>query len=516
MANLSKGAPQTRRDFLKTGAGSLAGLALAKGAKGTAPAAAPPGSRPNILLIFPDAWRGQDLGCAGNPDVRTPHIDRIAAEGMMFPHTFANSPLCAPARANIYSGMYASRNGMVCNDLRLRESVTTLHALFDQAGYRTGLIGKWHLDGGPHAPGFTPPGPRRHGIKFWEATECDHNYFYNWYFRDTGVAHLIQRYTPEAWTDLAIEFLNQNQKTPFFLTVCMAAPHRPFVMPPHYLEMYNPAELKLRPNWVQGVHGGERKDLAAQYAAMTAIDDQIGRLMKTLDQLGLKENTIVFFFSDHGEMLGSHGEIWKRLPWEESIRVPGILRWPRKLKGGQTSKAIFTHLDFAPTLLSLSGIGVPKGMQGTDMSRIVLGSGQSGPPSAFFQIFGPGGDNGLQHGWRAVRTHQYLYARTESNPWLLYDLGKDPYEMDNLANTARGAAVQRELDDLLGKWMHKVGDSWSLNFSVPVEKGQLSTYRTFYSLDEYYRWAGSHRDLEPRGPFSRSGKASLNGAKSVS
>ncbi len=497
MANLSDGKKQTRRAFLKTGTGSLAGLALAKGAKGATMSGTSSGSRPNVLLIFPDSWRGQDLGCAGNADVRTPHIDQIASEGVLFPHTFANTPLCAPARANIYSGMYASRNGMLVNDLRLRESVTTMHALFDQAGYRTGLIGKWHLDGGPQAPAFTPPGPRRHGIKFWAANECNHNYFYNWYFRDTGVAHLIHQYTPEVWTDLAIEFLYETQDTPFFLTVSIGAPHRPFVMPPQYLKMYNPEDLKLRPNWVKGVQGGGRKDLAAQYAAMTAIDDQVGKLMKALELLGLKENTIVFFLSDHGEMLGSHGEIWKRLPWEESIRVPGILRWPRQVTGRQKKEALFTHLDIAPTLLSLCGIEVPAWMQGADLSKIVLGLSESGPASAFFQIFGPGGDNGLEHGWRAVRTHQYLYARIESRPWLLYDLKNDPFEMDNLATASQSGSVQREMEGLLREWMHKVGDSWSLNFSVPVEtRHQLTKYRTFYNLDQYYRWAKAHPELE--------------------
>lgn len=486
---------QTRRDFLKTGTRTFSGFALTKALKAAARDEPSRDPRPNILLIFPDSWRGMDLGCAGNPDVRTPHIDQIASEGVLFPHTFANTPLCAPARANIYSGMYASRTGMVCNDLRLRESVTTMHALFGQAGYRTGLIGKWHLDGGPHAPAFTPPGPRLHGIEFWAANECDHNYFYNWYFRDSGVANIITRYAPEVWTDLAIEFLYETQDSPFFLTVSIGAPHRPFVMPPQYLKMYDPENLTLRPNWVKGVRGGERKDLAAQYAAMTAIDDQVGKLMKALELLGLKENTIVFFLSDHGEMLGSHGDIWKRLPWEESIRVPGILRWPRQVKGGQEKQALLTHLDLAPTLLSLCGISVPAEMQGADLSPVVLGASDHGPSSAFFQIFGPGGDNRLAHGWRAVRTQQHLYARTESGPWLLYDLENDPYEMENLVDTARGSATQRAMEDLLREWMRKVGDSWSLGFSKPIEKGQLFTYRTFYSLDEFHRWAEAHPNL---------------------
>jgi arylsulfatase A-like enzyme len=116
--------------------------------------------RPSILLILPDQMRGQALGCMGNPDVRTPNLDRLAAQGLLFRNTLANTPVCCPARANILTGKYAHRNGMVANDLRLRESETTLAEVLAAAGYRTGFVGKWHLDGGPRLPGFVPPGPR--------------------------------------------------------------------------------------------------------------------------------------------------------------------------------------------------------------------------------------------------------------------------------------------------------------------------------------------------------------------
>jgi arylsulfatase A-like enzyme len=130
------------------------------------------------VVILPDEWRGQALGCMGNSDLHTPNLDLLASEGVLFRHTLANSPVCCPARANILTGTYASRNGIVANDLRLRESEITLLYLFSQAGYRTGYIGKWHLDGGPRVPGFVPPGPRRHGFQYWAANECWLNYFY--------------------------------------------------------------------------------------------------------------------------------------------------------------------------------------------------------------------------------------------------------------------------------------------------------------------------------------------------
>src|SRR5579884_3776927 len=171
-----------RRSFLRQMA--VGGVMSQRVADDAPRSSAPPQRRPNILFIMPDEWRAQSLGCMGDKDVLTPNLDRLAAEGVLFRQTLANTPVCCPARANILSGTYANRNGMIANDLRLRESVVTMADLFGQAGYRTGFVGKWHLDGGPRLPGFVPPGPRRHGFQFWAANECNHNYFYNWYFRD--------------------------------------------------------------------------------------------------------------------------------------------------------------------------------------------------------------------------------------------------------------------------------------------------------------------------------------------
>ena len=131
-------------------------------------------AQPNFLFIMPDQMRGMDMGCMGNTDVKTPHLDRLATEGILFRRMFANTPVCCPARAIILTGQYPHTNGMVCNDLRLRESATTVAELLAAKGYRTGFIGKWHLDGGKRQPGYVPPGPRRQGFKFWAAFQCSH------------------------------------------------------------------------------------------------------------------------------------------------------------------------------------------------------------------------------------------------------------------------------------------------------------------------------------------------------
>lgn len=276
------------------------------------------------------------------------------------------------------------------------------------------------------------------------------------------------------------------------------APHDPYIVPESYLKMYDPQSLTMRPNWVEGTKRAGRREIAAYYAAITAIDDQVGRLLKVVRELGLEQNTIVLFTSDHGNMLGSHGEILKRKPWEESIRVPGILRYPAKVQGGQQSEILFSHVDIAPTLLSLCGVSAPTKMQGTDLSQVILGASHEGPPSAFFQIFGPYHAGGVPHAWRGVRTEQYMYARTHSEPWLLYDLRDDPYEMHNLVADSNASLIRAPMDSMIDTWMYKIGDSWSFDWAVPVDDaGRLYNYRTFYTVEEYLHWAKAHPNLEP-------------------
>lgn len=482
-----------RRSFLRTASSTAAALSLQRGVSQLKTAGRRP---PNVLFILPDEWRAQALGCMGNPDVQTPHLDRLASEGLLFSNTFANTPVCCPARACILTGTYTNRTGMVANDLRLREDVTTIAGLFAQAGYRTGYVGKWHLDGGPRFPGYVPPGPRRHGFQYWAANECNHNYFYNWYFRDENVPIVTEQYEPEFWTQLAIEFLYESQDRPFFLMLATGAPHDPYLAPEEYVRRYDPEKLTMEPNWVEGVPGAGRKEIAAYYASITAIDDQIGKLHQTLRELGLEENTIVLFSSDHGNMLGSQGKILKRKPWEESIRVPGILHFPRAIAGNRKSNALFSHVDFAPTLLALCGLPVPENMQGSDLSKIVLGKESDGPDAAYFQIFGPYLAGGVDFAWRGIRTPEYMYARSESGPWLFYDLNQDPYEMKNLVNEPSLGELRAKLDSQLIEWMSKVGDSWKLDWASPVEDGgKLFAYRTFYTVDEYLTWAKNHPNL---------------------
>ncbi|HEV7214049.1 MAG TPA: sulfatase-like hydrolase/transferase, partial [Chloroflexota bacterium] len=205
--------------------------------------------RPNLLFVFADQMRGMDMGCAGNGEVVTPSMDRLAREGTRFSHAFANCPVCTPSRAILLSGCYPLTTRVIANDLPLPEDIPTIGASFQAAGYRTGYIGKWHLDGVPRDK-WTPPGPRRHGFDDWAAFNCSHNYFRpNKYYRDTPEPVMAEGYEPEVQTDLALAFLAERDSRPFCLFLSWGPPHDPYPMlPARYKALYDPQRLTLRPN----------------------------------------------------------------------------------------------------------------------------------------------------------------------------------------------------------------------------------------------------------------------------
>lgn len=448
-------------------------------------ACGPTARRPNIIVLFPDQMRGQALGVAGHPDVKTPHMDRLASEGIYLPNTFANTPVCCPARGTMLTGKYPHQHGVIINDLRLRESQVTIAEALSAAGYQTGFIGKWHLDGGIRMPGFIPPGPRRQGFAWWAANECSHRHFETWYFRDDPKKIPINTFESNAWTDLSIEFIREYQDRPFFLMVGMGPPHNPYKAPEKYRQMVDSAKLTMRANWKEKTKLGSREDLAHYYSMIANIDDNVGRLMAILDELGLTADTLILLTSDHGDMLGSQGTMLKRKPWEESIRVPGIIRYPRKIKAGQVKDTILTHVDFVPTLLSFAGVAAPAGVQGTDLSKVLTGDSQDEPEAAFLSIYMHYGEKSQGKAilpWRGVRTKRYTYARFEDDPWVLYDNQADPYQLKNLVDKPEHRELQAELDDMVLALMEKHQDSWAHNVA---KETILHNAPAVYSVEEF-------------------------------
>ncbi len=424
---------------------------------------------PNILFLMPDQWRGMDLGSAGNRQVRTPNLDRLAADGMQFDNAVANTPVCTPARSTLLTGKYPYTTGTAVNDVQLPIQEVTLPEILGRRGYYTGFIGKWHLDGGLRMPGYVPPGSRRQGFDYWAANECSHAYFKQWYFRDDPKRIDIDGYEVFEWTKLGSEFLDnaKDKKQPFCLYMQYGPPHDPYLAPPGYETMYDPAKIELRKNWKAGAkRNGTTKEIAGYYAAIACLDEQIGKILGKLDSLGMSDNTIVFVTSDHGDMLGSQGTFLKRKPWEESVRVPGIFRWPKGIKPGRRSNAPFSHVDAVQTLLGLCGVESPARMHGFDYSGHLRGEGGATPEFSHLMIHTKTelDENGP---WRGLRSSKWKYARHEDRPWVLYDLENDPYEMNNLVGDRSQAKQMARFDGVIAAHMAATGDRWDELFDRP-------------------------------------------------
>lgn len=266
-------------------------------------------------------------------------------------------------------------------------------------------------------------------------------------------------YVPDGATKLATDFIEENSAKPFCLFLSWGCPHPAYDPPKKHADMYDAAKLKQRPN----VEGDTfRETLGLYYGAITALDDNIGKLMASLEKAGVAEDTIICFSSDHGDMMGSHGRIGKNVPWEESIHVPFILRYPRKVKSGAKSDMLLSTVDIMPTLLGLCEAPVPKSVQGLNLSQQVLGKGGKKPESVLIERVIAGKEPGMPvQEWRGVRTARYTYARGKNTPWLLYDNAADPYQQKNLIGKPEAKSVQDKLDAELKGWLKKVGDDFA-------------------------------------------------------
>lgn len=427
--------------------------------------------RPNLLFVFADQMRGFDMGCAGNPDVQTPNLDRLAAEGALLDRSFANCPVCTPSRAILLTGRYPLSNRVVTNDLPLPDAIPTFGELTRDAGYRTGYIGKWHLDGVPREK-WTPPGPRRHGFDEWAVWNCAHRYFEGRYYGgDSPEPIAFAEYEPVGQTDLALAFLQQNDPRPFCLFLSWGPPHDPYEqVPDEFKALYSGDNLALRGNVSElktavqdpARRRGARAVLADYYAAITALDAQLGRLLDALREQGKDQNTIVVFTSDHGDMLFSQGMLKKQQPWEEAIRIPFVARWPGHIAAGSRPDTLLSTVDFAPTLLSFLGIAPHGEMQGADLSGALRGDENTSCPPSVLLMEMVTADEGLKQElrpWRGLRTARYTYARWwDGSPWLLYDNDADPLQTRNLIGDAAYAPAQQTLDAELDNFLARTGD----------------------------------------------------------
>ena len=379
----------------------------------------------------------------------------MAGEGVVFDLAVANIPVCTPWRAAFLTGQYPLTTGMFMNDVRLPVDRPTLGTVLNTAGYETAYIGKWHLDG-PSRGGFTPPGPRRQGFDFWAVGNCTHDYMHSVYYRDTDDPLYWNGYDAVDQTSLAIDYIRSRERDkPFALVLSWGPPHNPYeAVPQQYLDQYPTDEIEVRPNCPDP----NRSDLAGYYAHITALDEQLARLGHVLDELGLMDDTVFVYTSDHGDMLGSHGRQRKQHPWDESIRVPFVMRCPDQARTGLRIDSPFNVVDIMPTLLGLAGVPAPETCEGRDHAPAVRGEAYGDNEAAYIMSIAPFSEYRGQP-WRGIRTRRHTYVRNLDGPWLLYDNQEDPYQMRNLAGSADHAELQRRLEDQLLNEMALRGDA---------------------------------------------------------
>ena len=488
-----------RRDFLATSAFGAAGLAAACGVADR---------RPNVVVCLTDQLRPFELGCYGNPIVRTPHIDRLAAEGLRFETAVTNSPVCSPARATLLSGQYARtcagsiRNVGSISPERTRLPDTTLPEILSASGYSTGHIGKWHAHVDPFLLGFDYA---------YYPVEIPHRY-YGRAMREavrepgklsteTGEASTVEGFMPQAASDKMREFVRANRERPFLLNYWVSPPHMPIGpgnLPERYNGMYGRDDVVLRDNvydgegklyrdeWWFKVYtkwdyfwrtrdgtpdspgdslppGFDLRDLTAHYYdAVACTDDLVGELLAALDENGIADNTIVVLSADHGELLGNHGTFNKDRLYEEAIRVPMIYRYPRAVRPASTAGQVASNVDVAPTLLEACGLPVPAHMQGQSLMPVLLGESQTVDRDyAFVEAAGyQGVSYAMPYSRMGIRTPTHKYGieveaddRTIRNDRaVFYDLSSDPFELENLAATGAQADVAAHMRVTLSKW----------------------------------------------------------------
>jgi arylsulfatase A-like enzyme len=454
----------------------------------------PKSQRPNILYIMTDDQAVGQMSCEGGKILPTPNMDRLAREGARFENCFVTNSLCAPSRATVLTGCYSHIHGVLGNSEskdsveRLDPSLPTFPQLLQRAGYHTGIVGKWHLSTDPV------------GFDYWCVLPGQGVYF-DPDFIENGTRKKFTGYATDITTDLALDFLSKAGSKPFCLIYQHKAPHRPFKPAPRHAHLLDNVELPYPPTFnddystrrvakeaqdmrfdislagdykdlPKGLSPEERKKWIYQrfvkdhYCALHGVDENLGRVLDYLDKNGLAEDTLIMYTSDNGYFLGEHGWYDKRFMYEPSLRVPLLVRYPRLAGPGKVPPAMALNVDFAPTILDFAGVPIPDSMQGNSLRPVLegrtppdwrksiyysyhenswklRGAGKEQMSDPTFQYFtahrvGP---------HRGVRTDRYKLIEyySEGDYWELFDLEKDPTELNNVYGEPASASVTAQL-----------------------------------------------------------------------
>jgi len=432
----------------------------------TAPLLAQSSARPNFVFVLVDDLRWDALGCTGLSWMKSPHIDRIAREGITFRNAFVTTPLCSPARASFLTGHYVHHHGVRGNsdNNALSHKLVTFPALLAKAGYDTAYVGKWHM-GNDDSP--------RPGFRRWVSFKGQ-GVYNNPPLNIDGKQVAAQGYMSDLLSDHAAAFLREKRSAPFCLYLAHKAIHGPFEPAERHKDLYKTEPLPERPNRdydragktaltrpVQDIPkkaspaNRRHEDIARdQLRCMASVDDGVGKLFQALEETGQLDNTVFIFTSDNGYFWGEHGLGDKRWAYEESIRIPLLVRYPKLVRPGAKSDALALNIDIAPTCLHLAGVEVPKGMHGRSLKEPLRGNRRTWRTS-FATEYLAERNYPRTPTWNAIRTARYKYIRYPELPDAaeMYDLQTDPYEKKNIAASPAVKATRdrlaRELDRIL-------------------------------------------------------------------
>jgi choline-sulfatase len=438
--------------------------------------------RPNIVFLFSDQHRADALGCAGHPVVKTPNLDRLAAGGVRFERTFAAAPICGPCRSAMLTGRTVARCGALTHRHMHRQmGLPTLGTVFREAGYVTGAFGKMHVAGedDEHDLGFDERALRiytpmkndyQHTIgmeKFWQYCsylpqyrphpDARERHSYN--LKNEPIRLEEELILDRMTADRSIAFLRQHREDQFFLYVGLEKPHNEMYAPKRFHDLYNPAKMELPENRhfdrsrlpdtiydnptfpiADGLTDDQmRHATAAYYANVSYMDEQAGRVLDALDELGLADNTIVVYSTDHGENLFNHQIVQKQCFFEEAVRVPLLVRVPGVTEAGTTRAQLASLLDLFPAFCDACGIAPPDGLDGKSLLPVITDNAPLRD-----EVFSEFYESGVAE--RMIRTDRWKYVHSEGDLHQLYDLESDPHENVNLIDDPAHAGIAKELD----------------------------------------------------------------------
>lgn len=432
--------------------------------------------RPNFVFIYTDDQRWDALGVVQReqgekgrfPWLESPNLDRMAADGVRFRNAFVVLGLCAPSRAAFLTGRYGHVNGVIDNHTPFPENSVTHATLLRSAGYKTGYVGKWHMGSqSGQRPGFD-----------FSASFVGQGVYFNCPFEINGVKQATNGWVDDVSTEYAMDFIENNKSRPFSLVLGYKTCHGPFTPPERHQNSYGEASARVVPNLatpaiyrpVGGKRGGTNqvpvepdqktvKTNLGMFRGLRAIDENVGKILDQLDRLGLSENTVVVYTSDNGYYLGEHGLGDKRSAYEEAMRIPMIVRYPKMVSRGSIRDEMVLNIDIAPTFLELAGVKVPDAMQGKSWKPLLSSSGEatSWRKSFFYNYFleRPFGTPSVS----AVRTaNAKLIKYPGHDEWTeLFDLSADPYETRNLIDDPKANALREQLEEEYRKQVEAIG-----------------------------------------------------------